>query len=56
VRNTFNMAVTDGPRLARQLALAGDVVRRIPLKRLTYPRVPSMLAAARDAILADLGA
>ena len=55
VRNTFNMAVTDGDRLSRQLALAGDVVRRIPLKRLSYPRVPSMLGAARDAILADLG-
>lgn len=54
VRNTFNMAVTDGPRLSRQLALAGDVVRRIPLRRLSYPRVPSMLPAARDAILADL--
>ena len=56
VRNTFNMAVTDGPRLSRQLELAGDVAHRIPLKRLSYPRVPSMLAAARDAILADLGA
>lgn len=54
VRNTFNMAVTDGPRLSRQLALAGDVVRRIPLKRLSYPRVPSMLPAARRAILSDL--
>jgi hypothetical protein len=56
VRNTFNMAVTDGARLSRQLALAGEVVRRVPLKRLSYPRVPSMLAVARDAILADLGA
>lgn len=55
VRNTFNMAVTDGARLARQLALAGDVVPRVPLKRLSYSRVPSMLAVARDAILADLG-
>jgi hypothetical protein len=55
VRNTFNMAVTDGARLSRQLALAGDVVRLIPLKRLSYPRVPSMLTAARDVILADLG-
>jgi len=55
VRNTFNMAVTDGPRLSRQLALAGDVVRAIPLKRLSYPRLPSMLPAARDAILSDLG-
>lgn len=54
VRNTYNMTVTDGARLSRQLALAGDIVRRIPLKRLSYPRVPSMLAAARDAILADL--
>jgi len=56
VRNTFNMSVTDGARLSRQLALAGDVVRRVPVKRLAYPRVPPMLAAARDAILADLGA
>jgi hypothetical protein len=55
VRNTFNMAVTDGARLSRQLALAGDVVRDIPLKRLSYLRVPSTLAVARDAILADLG-
>ena len=54
VRNTFNMAVTDGARLSRQLALAGDVVRSVPLKRLSYLRVPSMLAVARDAILADL--
>lgn len=55
IRNTFNMAVTDGARLSRQLALAGDIVRHIPLKRLSYSRVPSMLAVARDAILADLG-
>ena len=54
VRNTFNMAVTDGPRLARLLEVAGDVLSRVPVKRISYPRRFPMLAAARDAILADL--
>jgi hypothetical protein len=56
VRNTFNMAVTDGARLARLLAMSAAVVDQIPVKRLSYPRRPAMLAAAREAILADLSA
>jgi hypothetical protein len=54
VRNTFNMAVTDGPRQARLLSLAGALVRHVPIRRLSYPRRLAMLAAARDAILADV--
>lgn len=56
VQNTFNMAVTDAGRLQRQLALTGSVATRVPMKRLSYPRRPAMLAAARDAILTDLSA
>ena len=54
VRNTFNMALTDGPRLARLLEHSANVVSRVPVKRLSYPRRLPVLAAARDAILADV--
>ena len=56
VTNTFNMAVTDSGRLQRQLSLAGAVAAQVPIKRISYPRIAPMLAAARDAILADLSA
>lgn len=54
VRNTFNMAITDGSRLERQFAMASALTATIPIKSLSYPRRFELLSAARDAILDDL--
>jgi hypothetical protein len=54
VRNTFNMAVCEPPRLERQFALAATLAMRVPVKSLSYPRELTMLREARSAILADL--
>jgi hypothetical protein len=54
VRNTFNMAVEESGRLDRQFAQATRVALTVPVKSLSYPRRFSMLADAREAILADL--
>ena len=53
--NTFNMSVSEPDRLERQFALATRVAMSIPVKTLSYPRQFGMLAAAREAILEDLG-
>jgi hypothetical protein len=54
IANTFNMAVTDAGRMERQLGLVSAVAAHVPIKRISYPRIPSMLAGAREAILRDL--
>ena len=54
VRNTFNMAITDGSRLERQFAMASALSASVPIKSLSYPRRFELLSAARDAILDDL--
>ena len=55
VRNTFNMAITDGSRLERQFAMASALTASVPIRSLSYPRRIELLTAARDAILGDLG-
>lgn len=54
IGNTFNAAVTDPARLARQLALASDVAAAVPIRRLVYPRTLAALPAVRDRLLADV--
>lgn len=54
LRNTFNTAVTDSGRLARQFAFATSVAASVPVKLLAYPRTLPHLTAVRQAILADV--
>lgn len=54
VRNTFNMAVSDPQRLARQFALATQLATDVPIKSLSYPREFGMLNDARETIVADV--
>ena len=54
VRNTFNMAITDGSRLERQFAMASALTASVPIRSLSYPRRFELLSAARNAILEDL--
>ena len=53
-RNTFNACVVGPRRLARQFDLAARVSATVPVMSLAVPRGLGRLAAARDAILADL--
>jgi hypothetical protein len=52
--STFNSAITDRPRLERQFAFATDLVRRVPVRSLSYPPGLDLLPRVRDAILRDL--
>ena len=52
-RAAFNLQVLDAARLANQFAFAKRIATDIPVRRLTYPRSLSMLAAVCDSILAD---
>ncbi|MDP2996083.1 MAG: hypothetical protein Q8N47_01265 [Bryobacterales bacterium] len=50
----FNIRVLGAARLRRQFAAATDIVRRVVVRRLVYPRVLADLPKVRDIILADL--
>jgi hypothetical protein len=54
VRGTFNYLVTGSERLERQYTECLDVASRVPARRISYPRVLSMLTDVRKAILSDL--
>lgn len=54
LRHTFNVSNTEPERLKRQFAAAAQLVPRLPIKRLSYPRELGMLPAVREAILKDL--
>ena len=55
VRCTFNALVTGSERMQRQYLESLQVSLRVPARRVSYPRVLSVLPAVREAILADLG-
>lgn len=54
VKNTFNARLTNADRLERQFTTTARLVDRIPVKRLSYPRVLSRLPEVREAVLSDL--
>jgi hypothetical protein len=54
IRNTFNPVVGHRARLKRQFELAARIARRVPVRRLAFPRAVSRLDAVRAAIRADL--
>jgi hypothetical protein len=54
VRNTFNTAVTDARRLAAQFALTANVVAKVPVRVISYPRTLRLIQTVREAILTDL--
>jgi hypothetical protein len=54
IRNTFNTAIVDPTRLARQFALAARVAGSLPIKVVSYPRSFRDIGGVRDAILADM--
>ncbi len=54
VRGTFNFLITGSERLERQYTESLQVASRVPARRISYPRVLSMLPDVRKAILSDL--
>jgi len=54
VRGTFNFLITGSERLERQYTASLQVASRVPARRISYPRVLSMLPDVRKAILSDL--
>ena len=54
VRGTFNPLVTGSERLGRQYIESLGVASRVPARRVSYPRVLSLLPAVKQAILSDL--
>jgi hypothetical protein len=56
VANTFNRYIAEPDRLQRQLAEVSRVLRMMPVKKLSYPRVLARLPEVRAAILADCAA
>jgi hypothetical protein len=54
ISNSFNAIVDGGDRLERQFRFASELVHRVPVKRLSYPRSLSLLPAVCDKVLADL--
>jgi hypothetical protein len=54
LRNTFNTKVTEPERLKRQFTFFTQIVSKVPIKTLSYPRSLKSLPLVRDAILKDL--
>jgi hypothetical protein len=54
LRNTFNTKVTEPDRLKRQFTFFTEIVSKVPIKTLSYPRSLKSLSLVRDAILRDL--
>jgi hypothetical protein len=54
VANTFNYLLVDPARLQRQVRETTSLIRSIPVKKLSYPRVLADLPLVREAILTDL--
>ncbi len=54
LRNTFNTKVTEPERLKRQFTFFTQIVSKVPIKTLSYPRSLKSLPSVREAILNDL--
>jgi len=54
LRNTFNTKVTEPERLKRQFTFLTQIVSKVPIKTLSYPRSLKSLPSVREAILNDL--
>lgn len=54
VRCTFNSLITGSERLGRQYAECLQVASEVPARRISHPRVLSMLPDVRKSILSDL--
>ena len=53
-RMGFTVEVVDAARLKRQFEFARDVVREVPVARLSYPRRRALLPEVCDVIVADV--
>jgi len=53
LRGTFNCLLTDPERLQRQFAAATQLVAKVPVFRLSYPRVLSRLPEVREVVLSE---
>ncbi len=56
LENSFNVKVKTPQRLASQFEWATELVKRVPVKRLSYPRVLSVLPKVIEAVKEDLAA
>jgi hypothetical protein len=54
LRASFNLTVNSPERERARFALASELARTVPVKRLTYPRSLAMLPKVCDAVLRDL--
>jgi len=54
LRNTFNTKITESERLKRQFTFFTQIVSKVPIKTLSYPRSLKSLPLVREAILEDL--
>lgn len=54
MKNSFNVTVTRSERLTSQFHWATELAKELPIKRLYYPRVMSVLPEVIEAIKADL--
>lgn len=53
--NTFNRLLTDPERLRRQFAAATQLVARVPVVMISYPRILGSLREVRELVLRDVG-
>jgi hypothetical protein len=53
LRNTFNRLLTDSERLQRQFASVAQLVAKVPVFIISYPRVFGSLAEVRELILRE---
>jgi hypothetical protein len=56
LENTFNVRVETPQRLASQFEWTTELVKRVPVNRLSYPRVLSILPDVIAAVKDDLAA
>ncbi len=54
LENSFNVKVRTPQRLTTQFRWATELVKRVPIKRLSYPRVLTILPDVIEAVKADL--
>jgi hypothetical protein len=54
VANTYNYRVVHAPRLQRQVSATAQLLRAVPVRKLSYPRLLARLPEVREAIIADM--
>jgi hypothetical protein len=54
LRGTFNRLLTDPERLQRQFAAMTQLVARVPVLMISYPRVLSRLSEVREVVLSEI--